>query len=405
MRHYAIKVRIYPTNEQKRILAQHFGCSRWWWNYALNHCIDTYKATGKGVTQSSLNSMLPKLKKAEETKWLKECYSQVFQATTLNLVTAYKNFFNGRARFPKFKTKKNKQSIQFPQNVKIDSGNLKFPGKVGVIKTKFDKRQIEGEIKTVTISMTPSGRYFAAILTQLEGYNPKPSHDGKVAGVDLGIKDFAIVNDGNKTSKFANPRHIRKHDKNLARKQKKLARKQKGSNTRNKARKIVARVHERISNIRQDYLHKLSRKLVDDNQVIVVENLNVKGMVRNHNLAKAISDAGWGTFVNFLSYKLEKEGKVLVEIDRWFPSSKTCSSCLYQVSEMPLDIRMWECPNCGAKHDRDENAAKNIRAEGIRILQSSGTGDSANGGDVRPKRGRKPVLRQSPVKLETSISA
>ena len=135
---------------------------------------------------------------------------------------------------------------------------------------------------------------------------------------------------------------------------------------------------------------------MDDNQVIVVENLNTKGMVRNHNLAKAISDAGWGMFVNFLSYKLEKEGKVLIEIDRCFPSSKTCSSCLDQVSEMPLDIRMWECPNCGAKYDRDENAAKNIRAEGIRILQSSGTGDSARVGDVRPKRGRKPVLRQSP---------
>ena len=401
VKHYAIKVRIYPTNEQKIILAQHFGCSRWWWNYALSHCIDTYKATGKGVTQSSLNAMLPKLKKAEETQWLKECYSQVFQATTLNLVTAYKNFFGGRARFPRFKSKKNKQSIQFPQNVKIDDGKLKLPGKVGVIKTKFDKRKIEGEIKTVTISMTPSGRYFASILTELEGDNPKASHDGKVAGIDLGIKDFAIVNDGNKTSKFANPRYLRKHEKNLARKQKKLSRKQKGSNTRNKARKIVARVHERISNIRVDYLHKLSRKLVNDNQVIVVENLNTKGMVRNHNLAKAISDAGWGMFVNFLSYKLENVGKVLVEIDRWFPSSKTCSSCLYQVSEMPLDVRMWECPNCGAKHDRDENAAKNIRAEGIRILQSSGTGDSANGGDVRPKRGLKPVLRQSPVKLET----
>ncbi len=317
MRHYAIKVRIYPSNEQKIILAQHFGCARWWWNYALSYCIDTYKATGKGKSRADLNSMLPKLKKASETKWLKECYSQVFQATTLNLVTAYKNFFDGRARFPRFKSKKNKQSIQFPQNVKIDNGNLKFPGKVGVIKTKFDKRQIEGDIKTVTISMTPSGKYFASILTDKRGDYPKPSHEGKVAGIDLGVKDFAIVNDGDKTSKFANPKHLSKHEKNLSFKQKKLARKQKGSNTRNKARKIVARVHERISNTRQDYLHKLSKKLVDDNQVIVVENLNIKGMVRNHNLAKAISDAGWGMFVNFLSYKLEKEGKILVEIDRF----------------------------------------------------------------------------------------
>ncbi len=401
MKHQAIKVRLYPSDGQKIILAQHFGCARWWWNYALNHCINTYKATGKGVQQSALNAMLPKLKKAEETKWLKECYSQVFQATTLHLVTAYKNFFNGRARFPRFKSRKHKQSIQYPQKVKIIDGNLKFPGKVGAVNTKLH-REIKGKIKTVTISMTPSGKYFASILTELEGGNPKPNHEGKVAGLDLGIKDFAIVNDGEKTSKFANPRHLRKHEKNLARKQAKLARKQKGSNSRNKARKLVARVHERISNVRQDYLHKLSRKLVDNNQVIVVENLNVKGMVRNHNLAKAISDAGWGMFVNFLSYKLEKEGKILIEIDRWFPSSKTCSSCLYQVSEMPLDIRMWKCPNCGIRHDRDENAAKNIRAEGIRMLKSSGTGDSANGGNISPRRGRKSVLRQSPVKLEAS---
>ena len=164
----------------------------------------------------------------------------------------------------------------------------------------------------------------------------------------------------------------------------------------------MARVHERLSNARQDYLHKLSRKLVDDNQVIVVEDLNVKGMVRNQKLAKAISDAGWGTFVNFLSYKLVIEGKVLVEIDRWLPSSKTCSNCHYQISELPLNIRMWDCPNCGVHHDRDENAAINIRAEGIRQLWVLGTRTPANGGDVSPRRGRQSVLRQFPVKLEAS---
>jgi putative transposase len=167
----------------------------------------------------------------------------------------------------------------------------------------------------------------------------------------------------------------------------------------------VAGVHERLSNARQDYLHKLSRKLVDENQVIVVENLNVKGMVRNHKLAQAISDVGWGMFVNFLSYKLEKEGKVLVEIDRWFPSSKTCSECHFQVSELPLEIREWDCPSCGTHHDRDENAAKNIRAEGIRVLTVSGTGTAADGGDVRPRRGRKSVLRQSPMKSEAHAIA
>ncbi len=415
MRHQAVKVRIYPTNEQEKVLSQHFNCSRWWWNFALNLCIETYQKTGKGLTRAALNAYLPKLKKMEDTEWLSQCYSQVLQSTTLNLTTAFKNFFEGRARYPRFKSKKNKQSIQFPQNVKVEEGYLKFPGKVGVIKVKLH-RPIEGTIKTVTVSMTPSGKYFASIFSELEGDHPKPSIDGKVAGIDLGLKAFAIVHDGSKTSKFVNPKYFKKHERNLARKQAKLARKEKGSNSRNKARKLVARVYECLSNARQDYLHKLSRKLVDENQVIVVENLNVKGMVQNHKLAKAISDVGWGMFVNFLSYKLDKVGKVLLEIDRWFPSSKTCSQCHFQISQLPLEVQQWNCPSCGTHHDKDENAAKNIRAEGIRMLRLSsaqvlalskaegltvlGTRTAADGGDVRPKRGRKSVLRQSPLKSE-----
>jgi len=415
MRHQAIKVRLYPTTEQQVILAQHFGCSRWWWNYALNLCIETYQLTGKGLTRSALNAFLPKLKKQEETEWLSECYSQVLQATTLNLVAAYKNFFEGRARYPRFKAKRNKQSIQYPQSVKVVDGCLKFPGRVGVVKTKIH-RPIEGTIKTVTVSMTPSGKYFASVLTEVEGDNPPVStlasrSEGKIAGIDLGLKDFAIVNDGVKTSKFDNPKHLAKHERNLKRKQQKLDRKEKGSKSRDQARKLVARVHERVSNVRQDYLHKLSRKLVDENQVIVVESLNTKGMVRNHKLAKAISDVGWGMFVNFLSYKLEKEGKVLVEIDRWFPSSKLCSNCHYQVDEMPLEVRSWTCPSCGTHHDRDGNASANIRAEGVRMLRQaqqhlsvSGTGTAAGGGDVRPKLGRKSKLTQSTAKPEAQAS-
>jgi putative transposase len=199
MRHQAIKVRLYPTTEQQVILAQHFGCSRWWWNYALNLCIETYKETGKGLTQVTLNKLLPKLKKQEETSWLGECYSQVLQATTLNLVTAYKNFFESRAKYPRFKAKKNRQSIQYPQSVKVVEGCLKFPGRVGVVKAKSE-REIKGTIKTVTISQNPSGNYYAAILVELEGDNPTPHTDGKVAGIDLGLKDFAIVHDGIKTS-------------------------------------------------------------------------------------------------------------------------------------------------------------------------------------------------------------
>ncbi|MGJ5676175.1 MAG: RNA-guided endonuclease InsQ/TnpB family protein [Nostochopsis sp.] len=398
MLHQAVQVRLYPSKEQETLLAQTFGCARWWWNYALNKSIETYKETGKGLSRVALNAFLPVLKKAEDTVWLSDCYSQVLQATTLNLTTAYKNFFEKRAGFPKFKSKHGKQSIQYPQNVKIVDGNVKLPGNIGVVKAKIH-RPIEGKIKTVTVSKTPSGKYFASILTSVEGEIPTTA-EGKIYGVDLGLKDFAVVTDGDKVSKYDNPKHLAKHEKNLKRKQQKLARKEKGSNSRNRYRKLVAKVYERVSNSRQDFLHKLSYKLVSDSQAVIVENLNVKGMVRNHNLAKSISDVGWGTFTNFLAYKLERKGARLVEIDRWFPSSKLCSCCFYQVSEMPLDVREWTCPNCGTHHDRDGNAAINIRAEGIRMLKAEGSAVSAVGGEVRPKMGLLSHLRHSPVSTE-----
>ena len=395
-----VKIPLYPTIEQVELLAQHFGCARWWWNFALNKSIETYKETGKGLGRSALNSLLPLLKKDEETLWLGECYSQVLQAVTLNLTTAYKNFFEGRAKFPQFKSKRGKQSIQFPQGVKVEGRAVKLP-KIGSVKAKLH-RSIEGKIKTVTLSLDPSGKYFASILTDVEGELPKSSTDGRVVGVDLGLTHFAIVSDGNKVSKYDNPRHQRKHQKNLKRKQQKLSRKQKGSNSRNKYRRFVAKVHERVSNSRQDFLHKLSRKLVNENQVVVVENLHVKGMVRNHNLAKAIADAGWGTFTNFLAYKLEQKGGRLVEIDRWFPSSKLCSNCYHSCDELPLDLREWTCSSCGTHHDRDGNAATNIRAEGIRMLKTDGTAVSAVGGEVRPRLGRKSKLRHSLLSTETA---
>ncbi len=398
MLHKVVQVRLYPSKEQEIQLAQTFGCARWWWNYALNKSIETYKETGKGLGRSALNAFLPALKKAEDTVWLADCYSQVLQATTLNLTTAYKNFFEKRALFPKFKSKHGKQSVQYPQNVKIVDGDVKLPGNIGVVKAKIH-RVIEGKMKTVTVSKTPSGKYFASILTEIDGENPVIS-EGKIYGIDLGLKHFAVVTDGEKVSKYDNPKHLAKHEKNLKRKQKKLARKLHGSNSRNRYRKVVAALYERVSNSRQDFLHKLSYKLVSDSQAVIVENLHLLGMVRNHKLAKAISDVGWGTFVNFLAYKLERNGGKLVEIDRWFPSSKLCSNCFYQVSEMPLDVREWTCPHCGTHHDRDGNAAINIRAEGIRMLKAEGSAVSAVGGEVRPKLGRKSKLRHSPVITE-----
>ena len=424
MLHKVVQVRLYPSVEQEIQLAQTFGCARWWWNYALNKSIETYKETGKGLSRVALNAFLPILKKGEETVWLADCYSQVLQATTLNLTTAYKNFFEKRAGFPKFKSKHGKQSIQYPQNVKVVDGNVKLPGNIGVIKAKIH-RAIEGKIKTVTVSKTPSGKYLASILTELEGEmrhgedspwslsreNPVIS-EGKIYGIDLGLKHFAIVTDGEKVSIYDNPKHLTKHEKNLKRKQKKLARKQKGSNSRNRYRKVVAKVYERVSNSRQDFLHKLSYKLVSDSQAVIVENLHVRGMVRNHKLAKAISDVGWGTFTNFLAYKLERKGAKLVEIDRWFPSSKLCSNCFYQIGEMPLDVREWTCPHCKTHHDRDGNAAANIRAEGIRMLalskaegiKAEGSAVCAVGGEVSPILGRKSKFRHSPLITEAPTS-
>ncbi len=418
----AQKIRLYPSSDQQQQLAKAMGCSRWWWNYALNVCNQTYKETAQGISRSGLNALLPKLKK--EYEWLKtDVYSQSLQQTTLNLSRAFINFFEKRARYPQFKSKHGKQSVGFPQHTSVQDDYLKLP-KIGLVKAVFDRRYA-GKIKTVTISKDSSGKYFAAIIYEVEACFIS-GNGNKILGIDLGIKDFAIVNDGKKTSKYANPRQIKKHEKNLARKQKKLARKQLGSKTRQKAKKLVAKVHARISNSRQDFLHKLSRKLTNESQVIVVENLNVRGLVRNHKLAKAISDCGWGMFVNFLSYKLEREDKTLIEIDRFFPSSHICPDCLTQQPKMDLSIREWTCinKNCHAVHDRDEAASRNIRSEGIRIIQVShcglggfrrgvsgepvradGAAVSASGGSVRPDRGRKTKVRQHPAKLETPSSA
>ncbi|NEO27539.1 MAG: transposase, partial [Kamptonema sp. SIO4C4] len=285
----AVKVRLYPNTVQQEAFSKSFGCARWYWNFALNACIQHYQETGKTLKLSDYKGLLPQLKK--EYPWLKtDCYSAVLHCVAINLNKAYKNFFEGRAKFPRFKSKHRQQSIQYPQNVVIGKKNcLKVP-KIGEVKAVFH-REIVGQIKTVTISKTSSGKYFASLLCETEDILGEESSfpsserlgqsENKVLGIDLGLKDFAIVNDGKTTEKYANPKHIAKHEKNLKRKQRKLSRQVKGSKSRDKARQLVARVHERVRNSRQDFLHKLSRKLVDENQVIVVENLNVKGMVRN----------------------------------------------------------------------------------------------------------------------------
>lgn len=378
---HAVKVRIYPTSEQQEALSKAFGCARWFWNNSLAQTNRLYKETGKGLSQQGMNDRLPGLKK--EFEWLAEPYSQVLQSVSLNLSRAFINFFEGRASFPSFKSKHDKQSIQYPQNVKLTDVGLKLP-KLGVIKVKIH-RVFDGKLKTVTVSLTPSGKYFASLLFDDGRPEVEKTMDGKAVGIDLGLTHFAITSDG---SKFDNPRVLKKHSRNLKRKQQKLSRKVKGSNRRQKARRIVARVHEKIANVRKDFLHKLSRKMVNENQVICVENLAVKNMVKHHNLAKAISDASWSEFTRQLKYKAGQNGKIYQEVDRFFPSSKICSVCLNRFGSLALEIRSWQCQNCGTKHDRDVNAAVNIRDEGLRIL-ALGTSASADGGKVNPKVGRK----------------
>jgi putative transposase len=390
-----VKVRIYPTFEQQVALSKAFGCARWWWNYALNLNNETYKATGKGLSRQGYNDRLPNLKK--EFPWLAECYSQVLQSVSLNLSQAFINFFEGRAQYPNFKSKHGKQSIHYPQHVKRLDGAIKLP-KIGEVKAKIH-RIFDGNLKTVTVTMSKTGKYYASLLFDDGLPEPEISGQGKAIGVDVGLTHFAITSDG---SKFDNPKPLKKREKNLKRKQQKLSRKQKGSKRRAKARRIVAQVHERIANTRKDFQHKLSRKLVNENQVVIVENLAVKNMVKNHNLAKAISDCGWSEFTRQLKYKAEKDGKTYLEIGRFFPSSKTCHVCLTQVDSLPLDVRSWECPNCQTKHDRNVNAAINIRDEGLRIL-ALGTSATAQGGNVRPKRGRKSSVEAVAVELGSPV--
>jgi putative transposase len=398
----AYKYRIYPTQEQKVLLAKTFGCSRWFYNYALNLTNETYKTTGKGLSRNEIINKLPELKKEHE--WLTEVPSQALQQVALDLSSAFLNFFEKRANFPKLKKKGNKQSARFPQGIKLDGDYLTLP-KLKKVYCKVS-RLPKGKLKSVTVSMTPSGKYFASCLYDDGKDIPLSSPliggteggEGKAIGIDLGVNHFCVTSDG---TKHGNPKHYRKYEKRLAKKQRRLAKKQKTSSNRNKARKAVAKVHEKITRCREDFLHKLSRQLVDENQVICVENLAVKNMVRNHSLAKSISDCGWGQFCTMLKYKAEGEGKIYIEVDRFFPSSKTCNHCLHQVKEMPLNVREWQCLKCGTIHDRDVNAAGNIRDEGLRLLAVGHT-VKACGERVRPSKGTA-FARHHSVKQESHV--
>jgi len=381
----ALKARIYPTDKQKAYLAKAFGSVRWVWNQSLQAMTQTYQETGKGLSAYDMKRQLPVWK--QEYEWLKECYSQCLQQSVLNLSQAFINFFDGQTRYPSFKSRHGRQSIQYPQNVKIlSNAAIKFPGHLGTMKAKIHRDSV-GKLKTVTVSKMPDGRYYASLLLDDGIETPEPNSEGKAIGIDLGLIDFAVTSDG---SKYSNPKQLKKHERNLKRKQRKLSRKRnKATNKRRKAKVALAKVHSKIARVREDFLHKLSRKLVNDNQVLVLEDVAVKNMVKNHNLAQSISDAGWGMFQTMLKYKAERDGKIYLEIGRFFPSSHLCHVTLLALPKMDLSVRSFPCPHCLQHHDRDINAAENIKNEGLRIL-ALGTSATALGGNVRPKRfGRK----------------
>jgi len=390
------KIRIYPTIKQEESLAKAFGCVRWLWNNSLAETQKVYQETGKGLGQFALNKWLPELKK--EFEWLAETHSQVLQSVSLNMSRAFVNFFERRAKYPNFKSKHGKQSIQYPQGVKIVEGCKIFLPKIGHIKAVVH-REIVGTINTVTVSRNQAGRYFASVLAESGVTLPIASFEGKMIGIDVGLTHLAVTSDG---SKFDNPRHLARAARNLKRKQQKLSRKVKGSNTRNKARILVAKAHEHTSNARKDWLHKLSRLLVDENQVIAVEDLHVKGMMKNHCLSKAIGDVGWGMFTNFLEYKAAQAGKGFIKVNRYFPSSKSCSCCMHVQASMPLNIRSWRCDKCGVLHDRDVNAAQNIRLEAQRMI-AAGIAGTANRGTVSQGKGRKSSVFARAVEVGSPV--
>ena len=377
--HQTYRFRLYPNKEQIELIAKHFGCSRYVYNYFLNQRIEQYRLTGKSDNYYVQAKALTELKKNEETTWLKEVNAQSLQFVIRSLESAYTNFFKKRAKFPNFKSKHSKNSFTVPQSASVAGGRLFIRKFKEGIKCRVH-REIKGKIGKVTITKTPSGKYFVSVFTEEEYITPIQK-TGKSIGVDMGLKDLLVTSEG---ETFNNNRYTRRYERKLAKAQQHLSRKIKGSRGFENQKLKVAKLHEKISNSRVDYLHKCSISLIRRYDTICIEDLNVKGMTRNHRLAKSITDASWGTFVNMLTYKAEWNGKKVVKIDRFLPSSQTCSVCGYVNKETKdLSVREWECPHCHTHHDRDKNAAINILRIGLNNNISAGTVDYTGGEEVR----------------------
>ena len=379
----ATKVRIYPTPEQAEYINRQFGAVRFCYNKALHIISSQYKHHGlKLKAKKDLKPLLGVAKKSRKYCWLKDFDSIALQQACINLDKAFQNFFDPKltARYPKFKRKHGKQSSYHCMGVKIGKSWVKVP-KLEPIKARVH-REITGTLKSITLTRTSTGKYYASLLVNDDVSAPKMVDSiDTVLGVDMGLTHLAIDSSG---KKITNPRFLKRAQANLRRKQKALSRCQKGSKRRSKARLKLAKAHERLANTRADFQHNLSRQLIDENQAVVVETLKVKNLLKNRKLAKHIADASWHSLIGKLEYKAKEQGKHLVKIDQWFASSKTCSCCGHKVDSMSLKVRSWICTSCSTEHDRDINAAVNIRQQGILKLRAEGLSVPANGGLRKP---------------------
>lgn len=362
MMHKTFEFRLYPTKAQEDVLSRHFGHVRFVWNHFLRMKSDYYLQNKKTMSLNEMKKVLTQMKKEEQT-WLYEANSQSLQESLVHLDGAYNRFFNKISKFPKFKKKGSRESFSVPQFIKVVGGKIFFPKfKEGI--EMSGGRSIEGKICFATIKRMPSGKVFATITCEVE--NEHLPKTGEVVGIDLGLKDYAILSSG---EKIPNNRFLMKSQRKLAHEQRILSKKKNKESSGYKNQKLkVARIHEKVRNQRKDNLHKISTNLIKNHDVICLETLNVKGMVKNHRLAKHIQDASWGEFVRMLEYKANWYGKTVVKIDRWFPSSKTCSECGWKKEDLKLQDRTWVCEECGCEHDRDVNASKNILKQGLNIL-------------------------------------
>lgn len=385
----AFAYRFYPTSEQEHLLRRTLGCVRLVYNKALHERTQAWYERQERVGYTQTSSMLTAWKKEDELSFLNEVSCVPLQQGLRHLQAAFTNFFAGRAKYPNFKKKHQGGSAEFTKSAfKYRNGQVYLAKCTEPLDIRWSRQIPEGcEPTSVTVRLHPSGRWHISIRFDDLTIKPLPANDNAV-GIDLGVTSLIATSNGEKVT---NPKQFKRHYRRLRLAQKALSRKQKGSKNRDKARRKVARIHLKISDSRKDFLHKLTTRLVRENQTIAVEDLSVKNMVKNEKLALSISDSGWGEFVRQLDYKCRWYGRKLVKIDRWFPSSKRCSHCGHIVEKMPLNIREWQCPECGTTHDRDINAGKNILAAGLAV--------SVCGASVRPEQSKSvkaTAMKQKP---------